>query len=172
MAVTKTVNLTERLAERREAVKKELRKEGLELPPRPGFALPRLPLALTDLDDHRLMRLLAAFTRYQDHLSGQLVEAEIDERAAENVLEVTKARHLVRGWTGASGDRVTVQKAEALLDEAVQERSAAYEVIHARRKLLSILVESLARDAAVVSRELTRRVGRSDHERRLDRWSP
>jgi len=172
MATSRTVSPTDQIAQRREAAKRSLQKQDLELPARPRFELPRLPLNLTDLDDHRLIRLLAAFTRYQDHLGGRLVEAEIDERSAENQLEIAKARQLAQHWTGASGDRVAIQKAEALLDPGVQEHSDTYEMAHARRKLLGLLVESMARDAAVVSRELTRRVGRSDHERRLDRYTP
>ena len=101
--------------------------------------------------------MLVAMTRYQDHLAGQLVEAEIDESSASTLLELAKAKHLAGQWTGASGDRVAVQKAQALLDKEVQECISAYERARATRKLFGVLVESTARDAAVVSRELTRR---------------
>jgi hypothetical protein len=39
--------------------------------------------------------------------------------------------------------------------------------------MVTVLFSSTERDAAVVSRELTRRVGRrEDHERRERRWQP
>lgn len=167
-----TVDLTARISARREAAKAELEKKDLVLPGRPKYALPKLPLRLSDLDDHEMMQLMVRFTRYQDHLSGQLVEAEIDERSASGMLEYAKAKHLAKNWTGTSGDRVAVQKAEALMDPEVKEIGDAFDMHHARRKLLTILVESTDRDAAVVSRELTRRGHHAGHERRVDKWNP
>ena len=109
------------------------------------------------------MELLVKMTRYQDHLAGQLIEAEIDESSASTLLELAKAKHLAGQWTGASSDRVAVQKAQALMDREVQEANGAYEQARAKRKLYSVLVESTARDAAVVSRELTRRTSGSKY---------
>lgn len=117
------------------------------------------------------MQLLIKMTRYQDHLAGLLAETEIDESSANTLLELSKAKHLAKTWTGASSDRVAVQKAEALMDPAVQECSDSYENARARRKLYSVLVESTARDAAVVSREITRRTSGASVEGRASRRS-
>ena len=136
------------------------------------YDLPRLPLNITDLDDPTLMNLLVQFTRYQDHLAGQLVEVEIDEHSAESMLEVSKARHLAKGWGGSATDRVAIQKAQAVMDPEVRKFDDTLAQYKARRKLLGILVDSLQRDASVVSREISRRIGREGHERRVDRFTP
>ena len=163
MAEVETVDLGKRIAQQRLKATALLEKESLHLPARPSFRLPRLPLNLTDKDDEGVMELLVKMTRYQDHLAGQLIEAEIDESSASTLLELAKAKHLAGQWTGASSDRVAVQKAQALMDREVQEANGAYEQARAKRKLYSVLVESTARDAAVVSRELTRRTSGSKY---------
>lgn len=129
-------------------------------------------MGLTDLIDDQVIELLTKFTRYQDYVSGQLVEAEINESSAVNLLDVAKAQHMVGAWTGASTDRVTLSKAEALLDQRVKECSELLSQLKARRKLLGVMVEALARDAAVVSREISRRIGREGIERRVDHFKP
>jgi hypothetical protein len=117
------------------------------------------------------MDLLTRLTRYQDYISGQLAEAEINEGSASTLLEVAKARHITSGWTGASDDRVAIVKAEALLDGEVRQADDALTQLKAKRKLYNVMVEALARDAAVVSREISRRIGRAPHEARSDRYS-
>jgi hypothetical protein len=164
-----TVDVTAQIAKRRERVKAELEKDGLYLPPRPKSELPRLPPLLDELDDEKVIRYLVRFTRFQDYVAGQRVEAEIDERAAEHILDVAMASHLAKSWTGSSGDRVAVLKAEALLDKDVQQMHEIYDTAKARRKLLGIMEDSLARDAAVVSRDITRRQGGRDQDRRAER---
>jgi hypothetical protein len=147
--------------------------KNLYLPKRPaGYDLPRLPTNLTDMDDASVMELLVKFTRYQDYMAGQLAQAEIDEHAAEHMLEVAKAKHLVEGWAGPSADRVAVSKAKALLDKDVEKCEEAFAVKKARRKLLNVMVETCARDAAVVSREITRQTGNAPVNRRVDRFTP
>ena len=166
-----TVDLTQKISERRARVEAHLRKQDLYLPRRPRYELPRLPVQITEISDPELMSLLVQFTRYQDYVAGRNAVAEIEENAYEQQLDVAKARFLAETWTSPSQDRVNVSKAKALVDPEVQALSEAYEMARARRKLLTIMTESLARDAAVVSRELTRRVGREPTERRADRHS-
>lgn len=167
-----TVDLTAQLSAEREALLAEMKKEGLKFPPKPAYDLPRLPLNLTDLDDDKIMRLLVKFTRYQDHLSGQLVAAEIDEATAIHNLEVIKATHLVKAWAGPSENRVAIQKAAAQIDPEALKQEEELKVLKNKRKLYGVLVETLARDGSVVSREITRRIGRADHERRVDHHTP
>lgn len=169
---TTTVDITAQLSATRLAAKAELRKANLHLPRRPRYEQPRLPLNLTDLPDEDVMQLFTKFTRYQDHLAGQLAEAEIDEHSIETMLEYAKARYLAASWTGATTDRVAVQKAEALMDIEVQAYEKALEERRAKRKLYGVVVDSLARDAALLSREISRRIGRDPVERRADRWTP
>jgi hypothetical protein len=126
---------------------------------------------LTDKGDKTIMNLLVKFNRYQDHIAGLLVQSEIEEQSAVTALEMAKARHLAAAWTGSSGDRVAIQKANATIDPAVERVEKAHTKLKARRKLYAVMVESLARDAAVVSREVTRRTGGRDISARADRFS-
>jgi hypothetical protein len=165
------VDVTERINTRRMEVKRQLQKQGFVLPPRPAFDIPKIPLALTDLADDQVIRLYVKLTRYQDHVHGQLVEAEIDEASAENIVEFAKARFLAESWQGTSQDRVAVQKAQALTDNRVKELTENYEKARAKRKLYTVMLDSLARDANVVSREISRRIAMQPGERRADRFS-
>lgn len=143
------------------------------MPARPAFEIPKLPIKLSDYTDDRLMQLFVALTRWTDHLAGRVAEAEVDERAAEAVLNKAQSLVLLSNWSGAAGDRVTLAKAQRDVDPEVEKRQGLYDTAHAYRKMLSVLFASTERDAAVVSRELTRRVGRrEDHDRRTSRWQP
>jgi hypothetical protein len=118
------------------------------------------------------MDLFVRFVRYQDFIAGELVLYEIDESHTETLVEVAKAKHLAKGWTGASTDRVAVAKAEATLDPDVRKYDDALTKIKARRKMYGVLVDQLARDAGVVSREITRRSSGGNMEGRAGRFTP
>lgn len=133
--------------------------------------MPRLPTNLTDLGDEDLLELMTKLTRYQDHISGLLVLAEIDEGEAATLLEITKARYITSEWSGASEDRVAIVKAQAVVDPDVIEIDTRYQQLKAHRKVYAVMVEALQRDAAVASRELSRRIGRSPNEARVDKYS-
>lgn len=66
---------------------------------------------------------------------------------------------MVRDWGGTSKDRVAVAKAQRLSDPNVQEAKTKELQAYASRKMLQALFASLEREAFIVSRELTRRVG-------------
>jgi len=104
-------------------------------------------------------------TRWADFSGGQLALAEVDETYAEALLDKLKALGYVKG----SGDKVTTARAEMQLDDdyqaAVQSKLEAY----ARRKLLIARHTAFERDAAVVSRELSRRIERDPSQRRTAR---
>lgn len=168
----KPVDLTERLARSRLKARREALQKGLTFPTKPSYDAPRLPTRLTERTDAEVMRALADFTRYQDFLATQLWEAEVNEHDLERHLEIAKARHLAKNWSGTSTDRVAIAKAEATLDEDVVAYEDELAVLRAKRKLYSILVENMQRDAAVISREISRRIGREPAERRSDRFSP
>ena len=166
---TKTVDVTQRVSEARAALRKDLEEENLFLPRRPKYEFPRLPLEITSLPDSDLMRLFIAFTRFQDHLAGLVARAEIDEHAIETELDIARARCISSGWGGSSASRVAVSKAEASLDPDVRKYDDLLSRYRARRKALTITLDSLARGANVVSREISRRIGRDSNERRADR---
>lgn len=114
---------------------------------------------------------MVKLTRYQDHISGLLVLAEINEGEAATLLEITKARHIVSGWTGDSSDRVAIVKAEGTIDPDVIEIDTRLQQLKAKRKVYAVMVEALQRDAGVASRELSRRIGRAPNEARSDKYS-
>lgn len=111
-----------------------------------------------------------AFTRWADYSGGQLAVADVDERFADAYIDKLKAMGLVETYD-AEPKKGGVTRARAaktldpVYDEAVQEKLNAY----ARRKLLAARHEAFERDAAVVSRELTRRVERDPSVRRTAR---
>lgn len=117
------------------------------------------------------MELFATLTAWAGFLSGQLAVAEIDERAAESVLEAAEATALVRDWGGTKDDRVAVAKAQRSADPEVMERKQEVANRYAYRKLIGVLFTNVERDAALVSRELTRRTGSYESKpRRESRW--
>lgn len=143
------------------------------MPARPGFDIPRLPVKLSEYQDDRLMQLFVALTRWTDHLAGKVAEAEVDERAADAALSRAQSQVLLAGWAGGKDDRVTLAKAERDLDPEVERRRDELDRRHAYRKMLGVLFSSTERDAAVVSREISRRIGRrEDNDRRASRWTP
>lgn len=97
--------------------------------------------------------------------------AAIDERAADTLFEKAKAIAVVKGWTGSKEDRVTLAKARMEEDEDYSEMRQQQLDAYAYRKLLEARHEAFVRDAAVVSRELTRRVDREAPQRRSERWA-
>lgn len=137
---------------------------------RPDFELPEVPLDLAELTDDDMMTLFVQLTRWTDYLAWEFAIAEVEEHSAEVVLEKAKALGLLANWAGGKEDRTTVSKAQAANTPEVVEWQSAYDVAYARRKMTGMLFGKAERDAAVVSRELTRRTGRHDsNSRRADR---
>ncbi len=109
-------------------------------------------------------------TRWADYSGAQLAMAAVDERVAEALHDKAKAISVVRDW-GGKDDRVNVAKARLETDEDVVTTRQALLDAYAYRKILEVRYEAYVRDAAVVSRELTRRVDREAPERRSHRWA-
>lgn len=143
----------------------ELEKEELPLPRRPRTDLPELRGDLSDLEDNALIDLLVVMTRWADYSGGQLALAEVDESYAEALLDKLKAFAYVQG----AGDKVTTVRAELQMDEEYQDGVQAKLTAYARRKLLTARHTAFERDAAVISRELSRRIEREPSLRRTSR---
>jgi hypothetical protein len=154
--------------------KAELAKKGMVLAPRPEYDVPSLPEGLTDLDDPSLMELFVKLNAWNSHVGGELALVEIDEREAEAELEFAEASALVLKWgeRKSKDDTITLAKAERDSDPKVIEAREKLHGIYARRKLTQVIYVNTEKDASVVSRELTRRVGRNDRESRESRWRP
>lgn len=152
----------------------------LPLPEKPNYrdadGPPKLPLSLADLSDDELMRLFVALTRWTDYYAVAMAVSEIDLTFAKTVLDKAEAVAMLKAFqavTPKSDRSTTIAKAEALSDEEVEHWQEAYDVAYATKKLTTVYYEATERDAAVASRELTRRVGkRENNERRTARWTP
>jgi hypothetical protein len=142
---------------------------GLDLPPEPEGTIPVLPPDITELTDVNLMQLLSELTRWAEYAGVEAAACAIEERACEAALERTRARAAI----SARGEKsVTAQKAAAAADPDALAADDELLVAYARRKLIDAILAGAERSAAVVSRELTRRVGRHDREVRSNKWAP
>jgi hypothetical protein len=134
--------------------------------------VPALPSDLADIDDRELMRLFSLYIAWQNFIAVKVTEAEIVEAERQTELTVGQATALLGSWGGTKEDRVALARAEREVHPAVVEQQARYNTAKAHRKMLSTLADNMERAAAVVSRELTRRVGREPVERRHRGWTP
>ena len=66
--------------------------------------------------------------------------------------------------------RVTVAKARRTADIEVQKAATEYRKKHARRKMVTAMADIMERNAALISRELSRRISTSEVQGRSDRW--
>lgn len=149
-----------------------LLKKGLYLPSKPAVEIPQLPTeGLAELSDDHLMDLFSLLTRWADFLAGQVALAEIDERAQDAVVETAEATAMLADWGGKRDDKVTIARATRTLDADVQEMRQEQATRYAYRKLTQVLFGNVERDATLVSRELSRRIGRQEvNTRRVDRY--
>jgi hypothetical protein len=144
----------------------EAEKQGLTLPRRPTGEPPQVPLDLTDLDDRELMELFGLLNRWAAFLGGQLAAAEVDESYASKLVDKLTALGQIR----ARGEKTaTAMKASVWEGEDFQAAQDAKQEAYAYRKLIEALYNAVDRDAFLVSRELTRRIGREQKDRRRER---
>lgn len=104
---------------------------------------------------------------WQNYLATQVAQAEIIEAEAEAHLKTQEALVMLNG-----SKKVTEARAERDVDSNVVEARGEYLTAKAKRKLLQVTMENRERCVNLISRELTRRVGREGNSRRNDRWTP
>jgi hypothetical protein len=145
--------------------------QGFTLPESPGEEnKPALPDDLSELDDAGLMEEFSLFTAWADYASAQVGLAVIAERAAELDLEWQISLHIAAASTKKT---VTLVKAEALQNPDVYDARKKVEEAYAYRRLVSDLADRYERDAAVLSRELTRRTSEASVKAtRREKWKP
>jgi hypothetical protein len=140
--------------------------QGFTMPPIPEDQ-PSLPRDITELDSPALMEMFSLFTAWCDYASAQVGLAVIDERSAERSLELREAE----AWRDLPKSSVSAAKALVALDEGVQRAREHRDGCYAYRRLVSDLAVRYERDAALLSRELTRRTGESSpRSARRERW--
>jgi hypothetical protein len=103
-----------------------------------------------------------------EYTGGRLAAAEVDEKSCADTLERHKALSAVKN---ASEKTVTAAKARAFEDPEYVKAQEDKQTAFAYRRMLQTIYDSADRRATLLSRELTRRVGRSDRDSRASRWS-
>lgn len=164
-----TRNVTLEMGLRSLEAKRKLEQHGITLPTRPKNAAPEPPDDLTEQSDAALMRLFTRTTRWSEYLSAQVAAAEIDERYADAVVEKIKA---LKSLENKGEKTVSAAKAHAYTDDDYLKSLSEQQRAFAFRKLITAVYENSERTAALLSRELTRRVNRDTRERRVERWQP
>lgn len=153
-------------------VLESLNELGFSLTAKPEYEIPVLPRDITELDDEGLMDLFVQFTQWNDHLAGAHALAVINEREAQRNLDNAEASAMLKNWTGAKGDRVTLIKAQIAASEEIQEFAHQLDVKYAFRKLIETRTLNVERDSQVVSRELTRRTSDGGMRARRRSFTP
>ena len=149
------------------------RELGIAESEQPQFGLPQLEPNLDALSDPSLMALFVQLTRWSDFLQTQVTIEEIRERYADAQVRKLEGLFMTANKPDRVSEAVTWVRAQMELDPAVAAARDTLRVVYSRRKLKEMLFESAERDAAVVSRELTRRSdSRSPGYRRADRGAP
>ena len=162
--VVRHPNLTLKAAAASLAAKARLAKDGLLLPEQPANEIPPPPSDLAELSDDGLMEAFGEWTAWAGYLAGIFAVAEIDEEVAESYLKQVEAVALISA-NPSKGEVLKARASQTMSDEVVAAREA-YQKAYAYRKLTGVLYSNAERNQALVSRELTRRVGREPAERR------
>jgi len=150
-----------------EEARSRLENQGFYLPDIPNED-PSLPVDVSDLDSPTLMSMFSLFTAWCDYASAQVGLAVVMEREAERLLEHAEAESWRDMGKGAS---VTASKALVVLSDDVQDARVALDECYAYRRLVTDLSARYERDAAVLSRELTRRTSENGPKQsRRERW--
>lgn len=140
----------------------------MPLPEEPDDEVPRLPDDITGINDRRLMTLLSVFVAWQNYANAELARAEIIEEQAERHMKSVTALAMLR----IDAKTVTEQKNVAQDRPEVVAATEVWLTAYARRKLLKVAAEGYENMGFVVSREITRRIGRDPQERRNVRMNP
>lgn len=135
----------------------KLERQGLYLAERPENDAPQLPSDITEVSNENLMVLFGQLTAFADYACSQLALAQIDEKESQKRLARSEAQALIKHFGGKTADRVAVAKANASQEPTVIKLSDELDVVYQYRKLVEVIADTLERDAALVSRELTRR---------------
>lgn len=119
------------------------------------------------------MALFVQLTRWSDFFQNQLAIEDIRERYADAEVRKLEGIYMTANKPERVSEAVTWVRAQMELEPSVQSARDLLKVCYARRKLKQMLFEGAERDAAVVSRELTRRTdAKAPGYRRADRGAP
>jgi hypothetical protein len=134
--------------------------------PEPVVPIPELPWDITVVSDADLMDNFSKQIAWQNYFATQVAQADTEETEAESAMKTEEAKVML------NGGKVTDARLKRDTDETVEKLRKEYRIARARRKMLEVAMENRERCAGLISRELTRRVGREGPQRRNDRWTP
>jgi hypothetical protein len=138
--------------------------------PRPEYELPTIPRDVSTVSDDLLMERFVGFVEWQNYAASMLVECEVSEHEANAKVKLIEAQKMLMNW--GSKDTVTKIKGEISQDPEVERARSDALKVYAERKYTQMIYENCERSAQVLSRELSRRIGRDGTERRQQRWTP
>lgn len=144
-----------------------LQTKEVDLPDRPAERAPRLPEDPTSLDDSQLMTLFVQMTEWASYTGTLLAIAEVNESSAEGEVKRLEA---LSAAANRGEKNVTTAKAKVWEDPEYIDAKKVQEEAYSYRKITQHLHEVADKRATVLSRELTRRVGREPRESRAGRW--
>jgi hypothetical protein len=122
------------------------------------------------VSDDRLMEIFNGFVQWENYAATEFATAEVEEERAEADIRRIQAEGFVLGVGGS--DKVTVNRAHIdSSPEMIAARGRALDA-YARRKMTGVIFENCERTAAMISRELSRRIGDAGVQRRSMRWGP
>lgn len=143
-----------------------LSEQGFDLPEQPEQRAPVLPLNLTEIEDSELMETFAKMTAWCDYAMAQVGLASITERDAEHSLEMAEAAF----WKKMPKSSAVTSIRETMpSDPAVADARSRLIEVYAYKRVISDVAARFERDAAALSRELTRRS--NGKEKTRDRWA-
>jgi len=125
-----------------------------------------LPESITEISDTELMEHLRGQVEWQNYFAAEVVKLELIEGQAEQQLKYVEASAYLR----ITDTTVTEARAQRDRDPAVMEAAAEWYQAKVNRKAMQVVCENRERCAQLLSREITRRVGREPMQRR-DRWN-
>jgi hypothetical protein len=135
----------------------------------PEFEIPDVPRDITVISDKKLMTLFSEYTAWQNFAATRLAEAEVEEERAEAAVRYEEA---VAMSLAPATAKVTVTRAQTATSKTMQAARDRQLEAYATRKMTQVVFANCERVVALISRELTRRVGREGTDRRMNRWQP
>jgi hypothetical protein len=116
------------------------------------------------------MQLFSEYVAWQNYAATELATAEVEEERAEAAVRRLTAEGLVLNMD----PKAKVTEVRAAIDNSPEMQTAKDRVLdtYAKRKMTAVIYANCERVVNLLSRELTRRVGREPTDRRNDRWRP
>jgi hypothetical protein len=115
------------------------------------------------------MKMFTEYVAWQNYAATEFASAEVTEEKADANVRRVQAMAMVNA--SPTKGTVTITKASNLflpeVERALQDQLNAY----ASRKMTQVILTNCERCAALISRELSRRIGSSGVERRQQRWN-